>query len=84
MFISKLQMLEIQQNEVSHHFSSYPFVMKQDIIDKVKSGLPVVSAVSTNQKDTIATIRSTLELMERSIQCLEPQERTTYLLCICR
>jgi predicted Zn-ribbon and HTH transcriptional regulator len=67
LFISKLQMLEIQQNEVSHHFSSYPFVMKQDIIDKLKSGLPVVSAVSTNQKDTIATIRSTLELVEKSI-----------------
>ncbi|NBO66761.1 MAG: hypothetical protein EBU88_18280, partial [Acidobacteria bacterium] len=67
LFISGLQMLEIQQNEVSHHFNSYPFAMKQDIIDKLKSGLPVVSAVPTNQKDTIATIRSTLELVEKSI-----------------
>ena len=43
---SELQMLEIQQNEVSHHFNSYPFAMKQEIIEKLKSGLPVASAVS--------------------------------------
>jgi hypothetical protein len=40
--------------------------MKDEVVESVKKGLPVVSAVPTNQKDTVATIRSTLELVEKS------------------
>jgi hypothetical protein len=66
LFTSEAQMKEIQQNEVSRHFTSYPFAMKDEVVESVKKGLPVVSAVPTNQKDTVATIRSTLELVEKS------------------
>ena len=66
LFTSEAQLKEIQQNEVSRHFTSYPFAMKDEVVESVKKGLPVVSAVPTNQKDTVATIRSTLELVEKS------------------